>query len=105
MKSAFATALILSAAFAGLARADAGQEAEGICPPVASLSSSATSTGADCQARREVFRVAMHDCLVRRAADAEALAPGKAAGSSHASRARYLLCAAELEGRTDLVLP
>lgn len=103
MKSAFATVLILSAACAGLARAEAGQEAEGICPPVASAS--ATSSGADCQARREVFRVAMHDCLVRRAADAEALAPGKAAGSSHVSRARYLLCAAELKGSAELVLP
>jgi hypothetical protein len=105
MKSAFAYVLIIGAACAGLARAEAGQEAEGICPPVASVSSSATSSGADCQARREVFRVAMHDCLVRRAADAEALAPGKAAGSSHASRARYLLCAAELKGSAELVLP
>ena len=103
MKSAFAYVLIISAACAGLARAEAGQEAEGICPPVGSAS--ASSSGADCQTQREVFRVAMHDCLVRRAADAEALAPGKAAGGSHASRARYLLCAAELKGSTEPVLP
>lgn len=100
MKPVLAHAVVLFTACAGLAGAETGAT-RGSCP----LSGLATDTDAECQAQRAAFRERMTDCMARRVADAEALVGGEAEKSSHAARARYLLCSAEVSGRAAPVLP
>ena len=101
MKAVFAYAFLLLAASVGLAKADTGGAGEKSCP----LTGYATGLDADCQALRADYRARIADCMARRVDDAKNRGAGEAVKSGHATRARYLLCSAEVSDRAALVVP
>lgn len=99
MKTFLAYALGVTTVCAAFAMAGPAQAGDGTCH----LDGAGTDLSAKCKAERSALREKTTDCMTRRANEAKAA--GAAAVSAHATRARYLLCAAEVSGNSGPVFP
>lgn len=101
MKAAFASVLVLLAASVGMGQADTNTATTGSC----SLSGPIEAASTECQALRQTFRAKVGTCMETLKVDADRRAGTSALGNSHSSRARYLLCAAEVQKTLALGAP
>lgn len=99
MKTGFAYVSGLLILCAGITGAETAQAGALQCR----LDSAEPQLSAECLAERSALRVRITDCMTRRADEAQVA--GAAAKSAHATRARYLLCAAEVRGTVEPVFP
>lgn len=99
MKTFLAYALGVTTVCTAFSVAGPVQAGDRNCP----LDGAATDLSAECTAERSALREKITNCMTRRADEAQVA--GAAAKSAHATRARYLLCAAEVRGTVEPVFP